>query len=945
MTDTNYVDPEKVYPFIHPDETEVVLNGIVGSQPYNVCTFDTEDRLNDYYYNDKFPFSDVEGKNTAPGWSFVARVNETYKGVAGRLILFYAIDSGIESPSQPGQNISYMLEIPIKDPYPENPGASYQLGGDFDYEISLEPADVPAATLALDGVIRENDKNPNQTEPDTQDVSLEAAAEKSAAPAKDDTDAKADATKAALDTSDTNNPVGEATAQTNTDLAAAPTVESDIRNAAPPGSSPEVVAEFEATADEYSSLQTELSTNPPITRIAEITDRLGEISTSLPPSIASASTTITNAVTTLQSPGNIPGFESLVSQATATAGSFLPDASSALGDITNLLDFDIGASLGDLSNLSQTLQSSLSQASGLLSGGNLLDNLPDINELFKFDPQALIKNIDLGQVVNSPALTGIKDLLEDITAGGGLTDVVNQLEAAFGTIGRGFPNNPALADLAGSSDAGFGYNGARSTPSGEQIAQTTNATPEAPEGGPAPESSTPYEKLIEVLEKTLTQDWAVKSGEGDGIKPSEQDGDPRGKSQIPPPPPNTNPLIMEAYRISGQPGLTRDGTSGEYAWHTAFVNWVLSKAGFTIVASMSAQAYYSYGNRVNHTNFNNLRARKGDLVIFNSKTGAKHIGFFWGIDKAAKTVKILGGNQAGTCKLSDFPFSLTTGDFYVTHIRRNWEVPAEVEAAGPEGEPTSKLDGKDGDLSTTPNESAIGPTGAPADSPTDEISMANVTGIAPDPRDRDRDGLPDRASRFGLEDVTSIAPDPNLARTKFNEDGTATLPRDATPAESAAAKAELNKRARKKSDDAFFNPPELSDEEYDAIEIPKRLTPEERKAKDAADRERKKAAAAKRRAQQAKDNEFYGGGAFSTKNGNSQRVVNTTVTESGGGVTETKGGSTSSAVARESAINAAKGSFYRKLSDAQTEASSIKAKYGVTLTPYQPNGSRKWRLR
>ena len=147
-----------------------------------------------------------------------------------------------------------------------------------------------------------------------------------------------------------------------------------------------------------------------------------------------------------------------------------------------------------------------------------------------------------------------------------------------------FANIPALADLIG-SDTGFGNNTTPSTTGGEQVQRRVIATPEDPAGGPDPVSTTPYEKLIEVLENTLTQDWAVKSGEGDGIKPSEQGEDPRGKSQIPPPPPNTNPLIMEAYRISGQPGLTRDGTSGEYAWHTAFVNWVLSKAGFTIVAS------------------------------------------------------------------------------------------------------------------------------------------------------------------------------------------------------------------------------------------------------------------------------------------------------------------------------------------------------------------------
>ena len=673
MSNNNYIDPEKIYPFTHPDELKVVLNGVVGPKPYRISTFDTLDRLREYYDNDKFPFSDVDGFNAAPGWSFIVRVNETYEGAAGRLILFYAIDSGIESSSQPGQNVSYLLEIPIKDPYAANPGASYQLGGDFAYEISLEPTAVPAATLALDGVIREATPPPTSEEPpEVKDTSLKAAAEKASAPAKDDTDAKAAATTAALDTSDTSNPVGAATAQANTDLAANPTVESDIRTGAPPGSSPEVVAEFEAIADEYSSLQTELSTNPPITRVAEITNRFSEISTSLPPSLSSVSAIITNAVTPLQNPGNIPGFESLVSQATATAGSFVPDAASGLGDITNALDFDTGASLGDLSNLSQTLQSSLSQASGLLSGGNLLDSLPDINKLFEFDPQALIKNINLGAVVESISTVNFNNVI----AAGGLTDVVDQLAAQFGTIGRAFANIPALADLAGSSDVGFGNNSTPSVTSGEQVQRTVIATPEDTAGGPAPTSATDYEKLIEVLERTLTQDWAVKSGGNDGIKPSnlEESRDPRGKDQILPVPPNTNPLIMEAYRISGKSEFTRDGVSGEYSWHTAFVNWVLTKAGFTAVGSMSAQAYYTYGDRVNHTNLRNLAAKRGDLVIFNSRTGAKHIGFFWEFDDRTNKISILGGNQAGTVKISEFPFSLKDGDFYVTHIRRNWVV-------------------------------------------------------------------------------------------------------------------------------------------------------------------------------------------------------------------------------------------------------------------------------
>ena len=908
MSENNYVNPENTYPFTHPDELEVVLDGPMGPEPYRIFTFDTLDRLGEYFENDKFPFSPNEGKNAYPGWNFLVRVNETYNGVAGRLILFFATDSEIESPSQPGQNVSFLLEIPVKDPYPDNPTASYLDGGLFDYDVELPPTAVPAATLAFHGVVRENTQNPNQSEPDVQSVDLEAAAAESSAPAAEAADTTSQETEAAVDPNDTSNPVGEKVDSANTALAADPTVEDTIRNA--PESDP---AEASALADEYSSLSTELAAgNLSLPRTQEISTRLNTISSTLPPSAASAAATISGAVGPVLNPGNIPGLEGLANQATSIAGGFIPDAAGALGNLTGALDFAKGASLSDLTGFTQSLGASLKETTALLGAGNLLDNLPDVNELFKFDPKALINSIDIGPVVDSISQLDFKSISESLS--GGIMDVVDQGLATFGPVSRSFPSTPALSELSG-GDSGFGYNGSRSTPSGAPVRQTATVTPEAEEGGPAPEAPDSYSKLIEVLERTLTQDWAVKSNDGSGQKPSEITEDPRGKDQVPPPPPGTNPLIMEAYRISGQATLTKDGTEGEYAWHTAFVNWVLSKAGLPIIVSMSAQAYYTYGNRVNHTNLNNLKARKGDLVIFNSKTGAKHIGFFWGFDKDAKTVQILGGNQAGTVKLSDFPFSLKDGDFYVTHIRRNWEVPAEVEAAGPEGELSSRLDGKDGEL-TTPNESAIGPTGSPS-------SRLDSKGATPES-------------------------DPNLARVTFEEDGTATLPLDATPAESAAAKEELNKRARRKSDDAFFNPEELSDEEYDAIEVPKRLTPEERKARDAAAREKRKAAAERKRQQQAEDNAFYGGGAFSTSGGNTNRVVTTTqstkTTTTGGGSTSYKSPPTKDDNGA-SAIKAAKGSFYRSLSSAQRKAASLKSKYGVTVTPYQPSGSNKWRLR
>lgn len=921
MSDNNYVPPEDIYPWTHPDELEVEL---FDGAKYKIYTFDTLETLGKYFGDYKFPVSDDEGHNPAPGWDFVVRVNETYQGVAGRLLYFYWFDTGVPNRNGKDRNLSDVIEIPVTAGWSDDNGDgtpdALDTGISFPtLDIEQDPLPVPASTIALQGVIREAPEPPTSEQPpEVQNTDLEAAAEESSKPAAEESDTKAAETEAALDPNDTNTPVGEKVNDANTQLAANPNVESDIRNGAPPGADPETVAAFEAKADQYAAAKTELASgNLTLARTQELTKELDDIQKSLPPNLASTSALISNAVGPVQNPGNIPGLESIVAGATKVAGNIIPSTAGALGDIANAVDFVAGTSLSSLTDLSKTIGSSLKQTTSLLTSGNLLDKIPNINNLFEFDPKALIKNIDLGQVVNSIGTLPLSTLAKE--AEGTITDIVDQSLALFGPVARKFPQTPALQELSG-SDAGFGYSGSRSTPSGAPVKQTATVTPEAEEGGPPPEAPDTYGKLIKVLENTLTQDWTVKSGDNDGMKPSEKANippedvnDPRGRNQIPKPPPNSNPLIMEAYRISGKPDLTKDGIEGEYAWHTAFVNWVLSKAGLPIVVSTSAQAYYTYGERVNHTNIKNLRARRGDIVIFNSKTGAKHIGFFWGFDKDAKTVNILGGNQAGTVKLSDFPFSLKDGDFYVTHIRRNWEVPAKVEAAGPEGELSSRLDGKDGDL-TTPNESAIGPTGSPS-------SRLDSKGATPENN-------------------------PDLARVTFEEDGTATLPRDATPAETAAAKEELNKRARQKSDDAFFNPEELSDEEYDAIEI-KKPTAEERKANEERRKANKKAAQEKRKQQQAEDNEFYGAGAFSTGKGttNTTRVV----TETGGEATTVYRApkeDPKAAFEREkaSAIKAAKG-FARNLDTAKDRAAKIKAKYGVTLTPYQPAGSRKWRLR
>lgn len=658
MSDNNYVDPDNIYPWVHPDDYQIQF-GVTSERRFNIHTFDTEERF------DRYVFEQLAPTTAEPGNIVAVRVNES----GGKIFLWFAVGLAEFDPDS-GNEIVGWVGVPLQQgTVDENgDGTPDSLVDGFkamwqgtEFGIQGGPREVVASTLALDNLVRTATAPPPPEEPpNTQDVSTEAIVEQAAAPAAEQTaDTQADA-ETAVNPNDTANPVGEAVNQTTTDLTTnAPAIESSISSVSP------------ELATEFTSLQTELAAgNLTLPRTNEIMTQLEGISSQLPPTLAATATTINNAVGPSLNPGNIPGLEGIVQTATSVAGSLVPDVSSTLGGLQNTLNFAAGASLSDLSNLGQSLTSSLQQTTALLSGGNLLQNLPDINDLLRLDPTALLNNINLGAISNSINTLDLQTIAQGLS--GGLMDVVDQTAAMFGTIGRGFPNNPALRDIANSTDSGFGYTGARGTSSGAQVRQTSIVTPEAPEGGPAPEGETQYERLIEVLERTLTQDWRARSGDGAGTPPSGQD--PRGRDQIPPVPPGANPLIMEAYRISGQTSFTRDGVSGEYAWHTAFVNWVLSRSGLPIVASMSAQAYYSYGTRVNHTNLNNLTAQKGDIVIFNSRTGAKHIGFFWQYNAATRSVTILGGNQGGTVKLSNFPFSLRDGDFYVTHIRRNWDI-------------------------------------------------------------------------------------------------------------------------------------------------------------------------------------------------------------------------------------------------------------------------------
>lgn len=305
---------------------------------------------------------------------------------------------------------------------------------------------------------------------------------------------------------------------------------------------------------------------------------------------------------------------------------------------------------GDISvNVSKTIKLDLTGLSASISGGaggasNLLASANFINEII-----GVVSILDLvvNEVPEIPTL--VSSFSQDLnTMFSGLYDGIKKMSAGLANV------NP---DLKNSTDPGFGFansmGGSNGTGTllgyggGQLPADSKNTSATTSTGTTA--DSTAYKRLDDVLTRTISQDWRAKNA-----KPG-------------------NPLILEAYAISGR-NYDKDGTSGEYAWAAAYVNWVLNKAGLSYMKVMSPTAYAGYGSPVDFGTFK--KVRKNDLIIMTSVHGLGHIGFVRSYDPKTNLVTVLGGNQAGMVKLTKITMSRSNPDLYISHIRRNWTIPA-----------------------------------------------------------------------------------------------------------------------------------------------------------------------------------------------------------------------------------------------------------------------------
>ena len=135
-----------------------------------------------------------------------------------------------------------------------------------------------------------------------------------------------------------------------------------------------------------------------------------------------------------------------------------------------------------------------------------------------------------------------------------------------------------------------------------------------------------------------------------------------------------NPKIMACYRSVGQ----KTDSSDQTAWCAGFAGYALKTNCLPAIGTLSSRAYKGYGTSI-PLNDPSLW-RFNDIVVFksNSKPGQGHVGFYRGYDPTTRRIRVLGGNQGNTLKLSNFLFD-DPKTLTVDYIGRNWTVSPEFD--------------------------------------------------------------------------------------------------------------------------------------------------------------------------------------------------------------------------------------------------------------------------
>lgn len=103
-----------------------------------------------------------------------------------------------------------------------------------------------------------------------------------------------------------------------------------------------------------------------------------------------------------------------------------------------------------------------------------------------------------------------------------------------------------------------------------------------------------------------------------------------------------NPRVVEYHSAT-----TLRATDDEIPWCSSFVNWCVSKAGYTPTRSAAAKSWLTWGQKID-------KPVHGCIVVL-TRTGGGHVAFFE--SESEGLVKLLGGNQDDAVCQRTYPTS------------------------------------------------------------------------------------------------------------------------------------------------------------------------------------------------------------------------------------------------------------------------------------------------
>jgi len=111
-----------------------------------------------------------------------------------------------------------------------------------------------------------------------------------------------------------------------------------------------------------------------------------------------------------------------------------------------------------------------------------------------------------------------------------------------------------------------------------------------------------------------------------------------------------NPRVVDYLRSTnlGAP----DSSNDETPWCSAFVNWCVEKSGNAGTDSAWARSWLNWGRKTDIPVV-------GGIVVFERGASSGHVAFF--VSKTATTIKVLGGNQSDSVRITDYPISRLLG--------------------------------------------------------------------------------------------------------------------------------------------------------------------------------------------------------------------------------------------------------------------------------------------